>query len=294
MQNIGELVKLLDLRQISTTTYEGDSADIGSPVLFGGQVLAQSINAAKRSVGPDKKIHSLHAYFLLAGDKSKPVRYEIELIREGKSFVTRRVLAIQNEKVIFLMAASFHRKEESPEFQIYMPEVKGPDGLDNWDEIYKKMENIIPNRTKNFFEIERPIEFRPVELFTGMFAIEEPHFRNVWMRAKIDESHDVDYSAYSEEIIAYMSDYNLLSTALQPIQELNSVNTMVASLDHSMWFHRSFDPRDWLFYHINNISTQDARGLCEGKIFDPKGNLIASVSQEGLIRPIKEKSEIQE
>ncbi len=291
MKDIDSLIELLDLRQINTTTYEGDSSDIGSPILFGGQVLAQALNAAKRSVSPDKKVHSLHAYFLLAGDKDKPVRYEIELIREGRSFVTRRVLGIQNDKVIFLMAASFHRKEDSPNFQVQMKDVSGPDGLDNWDQLYEKMKDMLPRSSKSFFEIDRPIEFRPIELYTGMFPIEEPPYRDVWMRAKYKEESQRDYSAFSEEILAYMSDYNLLSTALQPIQDLQSHTTMMASLDHSMWFHRSADPKEWLFYQIDSISTQDARGLCQGKIFNREGTLIASVAQEGLMRPIKTDTE---
>lgn len=283
MKEIKELADLLDLERIEENIYRGQSHSVGSKRVFGGQVLAQALNAAIRTVPQDRLVHSLHAYFILAGQIDIPIIFQVDRVRDGGSFTTRRVKAIQNGECIFLMAASFQLVQEGYDHQIEMPEVEQPENLISWDDISQKFGDFLPSGLKNFLDIERPIHFKPVELPNPAKPAKEKPFRHVWMKPKgiMPNLHGIDQMA-----LAYTSDYNLLTTALLPHGDVaNFSNIQIASLDHAMWFHRPFKWDDWLLYAIDSPSASNARGFTRGNIFTREGVLIASVVQEGLIRP---------
>jgi acyl-CoA thioesterase-2 len=284
MKEVKELLQLLELERIDRNLYRGQSHFIGSPAVFGGQVAAQALRAAMNTVPEDRNVHSLHGYFILPGDLDHSIIFQVETIRDGGSFTTRRVKAIQHGEVIFLMAASFQLKQEGFDHQIAMPEVKPPEELVSWDQIREQFGESLPEGIRKFLEIDRPIEFRPVELTTPAMGKSEP-LRHVWMKAKGEmPNHPGAHSC----VLTYASDYNLLATALLPHgPEAEVPNIKMASLDHAMWFHRPFRIDDWLLYAIDSPSASNARGFTRGNVFDRNGMLIASVTQEGLIRPKK-------
>ncbi len=282
MKDVRELLQLLELETIDRNLFRGESHSIGSPIVFGGQVAAQSVKAAMYTVPEDRPIHSLHGYFILPGDLNHPILFQVETIRDGGSFTTRRVKAIQHGEVIFLMAASFQLQQEGFDHQIDMPAVKPPEELVSWDQIREQFGNSLPSGIRKFLEIDRPIEFRPVELTTPAMGKSKP-LRHVWMKTKGDLP--ADQKAHSC-VLTYASDYNLLATALLPHGPDAEVSKVkIASLDHAMWFHRPFRMDDWLLYAIDSPSASSARGFTRGMIFDRNGVLVASVTQEGLMRP---------
>lgn len=288
MKDVQELLNLLDLEQIEHNIFRaGVSRSVGSPRVFGGQVLAQALNAATRTVEPDRYVHSLHAYFILAGDLNMPILFTVERTRDGGSFTTRNVHAIQNGKSIFNMIVSFQLEQDGFNHQIEMPpDIPGPDGLLSWDNIRDQFGDHLPERYKLWLEIERPIEFRPVEVANPMERKAQKPFRHIWMRAKgsIPEGAKKDH----QQVLAYTSDYNLLAAALLPHGDKTSFGSVkMASLDHAMWFHRDFSMNDWLLYAIDSPSASNARGFTRGNIFTRDGILVASVVQEGMIRPVK-------
>jgi len=285
MKGIQDLIELLDLERIEENYSRGQSTSIGSDRVFGGQVLAQALNAAVRTTPKDRTLHSLHAYFILPGMIKLPIIFQVDRIRDGGSFTTRRVKAIQNGEAIFLMAASFQLKQEGYDHQIEMPKVAMPEDLMSWDEIAQKFGDFLPGSIKKFLNIERPIHFKPVELPNPANPKKSKPFRHVWMKPK---GTIVDNAALHQMALAYASDYNLLTTALLPHGDVaNFGNIQLASLDHAMWFHRDFRWDDWLLYAVDSPSASNARGFTRGNIFSRDGKLIASVVQEGLIRPKK-------
>lgn len=285
MKGIQDLIELLDLERIEENYYRGQSTSIGSDRVFGGQVLAQALNAAVRTTPEDRTLHSLHAYFILPGMIKMPIIFQVDRIRDGGSFTTRRVKAIQNGEAIFLMAASFQLKQEGYDHQIEMPKVAMPENLMSWDEIAQKFGDFLPGAIKKFLNIERPIHFKPVELPNPANPKKSKPFRHVWMKPK---GTIEDNAALHQMALAYTSDYNLLTTALLPHGDVaNFGNIQLASLDHAMWFHRDFRWDDWLLYAVDSPSASNARGFTRGNIFSRDGKLIASVVQEGLIRPKK-------
>jgi len=288
MKTVQDLLEHLDLEQIEHNIFRGDSRSIGSPNVFGGQVLAQSLNAATRTVDKDRFVHSLHAYFILAGDLRIPILFQVERSRDGGSFTTRNVTAIQNGKAIFSMMASFQLKQEGYSHQSEMPQgLPEPEKLMNWDDIYEKFGEHLPERYKLWLEIDRPIEFKPVELPNPMERKKQEPFRHVWIRAK---GHMPKDERAQQQVLAYASDYNLLAASILPHGDKASFsNVKMASLDHAMWFHREFDMNDWLLYAIDSPSASNARGFTRGNIFTRDGILVASVVQEGLIRPMSKK-----
>ena len=283
MRNIQSLLDLLQLEAIEENIFRGQSRSVGSHRVFGGQVLAQSLQAAMHTVTEERVLHSLHAYFILPGDINLPIIFDVERTRDGGSFTTRRIKAIQKGRTIFNMAASFQKKQEGFNHQISMPNVASPEGLVNWDTLVKKFGDKLPAGIRKFLEIDHPIEFRPVERVYPMLSDSRP-VRHVWMKAKGQMPDDL---RLHQSALAYASDYNLLTTALLP-HGAKAMNTQIqlASLDHAMWFHRDFRFDDWLLYALDSPSGSNARGFTRGSIYDQEGRLIASVVQEGLMRPV--------
>ena len=282
MKQVSELLSLLDLERIEMNLFRGESRTVGSPRVFGGQVMAQALSAAMRTVPEDRFVHSFHGYFVLPGDLEIPIIFEVDRIRDGGSFTTRAVKAIQNGKAIFLLTASFQLDQEGFDHQVEMPKVLGYEELVSYDGMAKQFGDQLPKNIHKVLSIERPIEFRPVE-FLNPFAAEvyEP-VRNVWLKTKGEMPAD---RRQNNLVLAYASDYNLLTTALFPHgKAIDHRNLQIASLDHAMWFHRPFRADEWLLYSIDSPSASGARGFTRGNIFDAEGKLVASVVQEGLMR----------
>jgi acyl-CoA thioesterase II len=287
MKSVNDLLKVLILDEIGEHQFNGISKTVGSPIVFGGQVLAQALNAAYRTIFNQRVLHSIHAYFLEAGNLNSPITYDVSVIRDGGSFSTRRVTAKQGEAIIFILAASFHKSEEGHNHQIEMKSnIEPPEELKSWTDLVVEYGAFLPKKMKIFLQMDRPIEFKPTELINPMDKKDLPPFLNMWFKLKGDAS-TLDL-ATKQQILTYISDYNVLSSALRPhASKANYGNTQMASLDHSMWFFRDFDFKDWMLFSIESPSTSNARGFAKGNIFNREGKLIASVAQEGLMRPIK-------
>lgn len=277
-----DLVDLLELEPLEHNIYRGRNRDIGTGRIYGGQVLAQSLVAASRTVDEDRPIHSLHGYFILPGDLEAPVVYFVDRLRDGGSFTTRRVTAIQHGRAIFNMSASFHREEPGLEHQAAMPEVPPPESLASELESLHAMRDRIPESLRPILLQERPLDIRPVEPVDPFDPEPRPPVRRVWIRSVVDVGPS---QAHRRAVLAYASDYGILGTALQPHGvTFRRSNVMVASLDHAVWFHRAFDVNEWLLYDMESPSTAGARGFARGTFYTADGRLVASVAQEGLVR----------
>lgn len=287
MKTVSDLLEILILDEIGENQFNGLSKNVGSPNVFGGQVLAQALNAANRTILNQRVLHSMHAYFLEAGNLNIPITYQVSIIRDGGSFSTRRVTANQEGKTIFILAASFHKNQDGHEHQIEIKsKIKQPEELQSWSEMVELYGEFLPDKVRTFLQMERPIDFKPTELFNPMEKKDLPPFLDVWFKLKGDSSK-LDL-ATRQQILTYISDYNVLSAALLPhASKAHYGNTQMASLDHSMWFFRDFDFNDWMLFSIESPSTSNARGFAKGDIFSREGKLIASVAQEGLMRPMK-------
>ncbi|WP_068598894.1 acyl-CoA thioesterase [Vaginella massiliensis] len=286
MKTTDELIDLLSLTEREENIYIGHSNFMGSRNVFGGQVVAQALNAAYNTVPKDRFCHSLHSYFILTGDLNKEIEYHVARLRDGGSFTTRYISAKQDDKIIFVMAASFQLLQEGYEHQIEMPQLKQPEELMSWSEIFNQFGSFLPKKLFDFIGAERPIEFKPVELDNPFEKVDHPPVMNVWVKFKELKQ---DYSLQDlQELIAYVSDYNLLGTALKPhASQAHFGNTQMASLDHSIWFHRKPDLSDWILVSMDSPSASGARGYTRGNLFNRNGELIASITQEGLIRPLE-------
>ncbi len=279
------LAELLDLELLELNLFRGQSRDDGFPQVFGGQVIAQGLVAATRTTEHDRAPHSLHAYFLRPGDMNRPIVFEVERIRDGRSFSTRRVQAIQQGEVILSMIASFHVDEPGFEHQLPMPAVAAPDtlrsGLDLYREWEKTQEGLpgLPWLLATAAKVG--VEFRPVlPRKDGV-----PPRQQFWFRIN---SQLPDDSLTHQCALAYVSDFALLGTAKLPHGGYQPPSVLkTASLDHALWFHRPFRVDEWLLYAMDSPSAQSARGLARGEIYDQQGRLVASVAQEGLIRSRK-------
>lgn len=285
MNSASDLLNLIHLKQIDNTTFEGHSKTVGSPNVFGGQVLAQAINAASRTILNGRVLHSLHSYFLEPGHLELPIIYEVSAVRDGGSFSVRRVTARQNEKTIFILSASYQRAEKGYEHQIEIKSnIKMPEELLSWTDLLERYGDILPSRVKGFFEIKRPVEFKPTQIANPLEKKDLPPFTDVWVKLKGDVSSLSRNE--KQQILTYISDYNILTSAMnRHASKANWNNTQTASLDHSMWFFRDFDYEDWILYSIESPNTSNARGFAKGNLFTRDGVLIASVAQEGLMRP---------
>lgn len=277
-----ELLELLRLERIEHNLFRGQSQDLGWGAIFGGQVLGQALSAAVQTVPPERPVHSLHGYFLRQGDASKPVVYDVDCIRDGGSFTTRRVVAIQSGKPIFSMSASFQVIEDGYDHASTMPEVPGPDDLVSEAELARRMAAAIPEKLRKIATAPRPIEIRPLEPSNPLRPEKRPPHRGVWFRAIDRLPDDPGVHRY---LLAYASDFHFLTTAMQPHAVSWLVPGMqVASLDHAMWFHRPFRMDEWLLYSVDSPSASGARGLVRGQLFTREGVLVASTAQEGLMR----------
>lgn len=279
---LAELVDLLALEQIEVNLFRGRSQDLGWGTVFGGQVLGQALSAAAQTVPPDRSVHSLHAYFLRPGDTRRPILYDVDRIRDGRSFTTRRVVAIQNGEAIFSMGASFQLQEEGFDHQDPMPEVEGPDALLSEVELARRVLDRIPERLRARAIAERPIESRPVKPLNPLAPRASAPERCVWYRTIDALPDDPALHAY---LLAYASDFNFLGTSLQPhgVSWLTP-GLKMASVDHAIWFHRPFRMDEWLLHVMESPSASGARGLVRGRFFTRDGRLVASTVQEGLIR----------
>ena len=284
---VEELLQILDLETLEHNLFRGSQPKSSLQRVFGGQVIAQSLVAAGRTVDTkDRLPHSLHAYFLIGGDPKIPIVYEVERIRDGRSFTTRTVKAIQHGQAIFSMMVSFHVEEQAFDHQMKMPDVPGPDALPSDSEIRKTVLASMPENVRRFFERERPIEMRPVELERYMGKrIENGRF-NIWIRCAKKLSDD---PAIHQCVLAYASDMALLDSSLIPHgRSVFDKRIMAASLDHALWFHRPFRADEWLLYAQDSPNNFGARGFSRGMIFSADGKLVASVAQEGMTRERRE------
>jgi acyl-CoA thioesterase-2 len=277
-----KLVDTLDLEKLEENLFRGTSPQIGWQRVFGGQVIAQALVAAHRTVDADRFIHSLHAYFMRPGDPSVPIIYQVERIRNGSSFNTRRVVAIQHGEPIFSMSASFQIEEEGYDHQMPAPKVPAPESLLSETQLQEAFLAKAPAMIRKYWQNKRPIEIKPVSLAHYISNEKLAPNQDVWVRAVGDVPDDRCFQA---AILAYLSDMTLLDTSLYAHgTTIFDPSIQVASLDHAMWFHRPCKLDDWLLYSQDSPSASGARGLTRGSIMTRDGVLIASVTQEGLIR----------
>ncbi len=278
---IDDLLNILDLEQIEQNVFRGHSPQVGWQRVFGGLVIAQALVAAMRTVA-GREPHSLHAYFLLPGDPAVPILYEVDRIRDGGSFTTRRCIAIQHGRAIFALSASFQVREQGLDHAFPMPDVPAPEDLPSEAELYAQFGGMFPEPMRRWFSQERPIEIRPVDLAHYLGHKLATPAQYVWVRAS---GRLPDDTAIHRAVLAYVSDMTLLDTALVAHgRTIFEPELQVASLDHALWFHRPFRADDWLLYAQDSPNSSGARGLTRGLLFARDARLIASVAQEGLIR----------
>lgn len=279
---LAHLLEILDLEPLEVNIYRGRNRNIGTGRVFGGQVLAQALVAARRTVEGPREAHSLHAYFILPGDISAPIVYFVDRLRDGKSFTTRQVTGIQHGRAIFNMSASFQIAEEGIEHQLEMPDVPPPESLPSELELIRMNADRIPDELKAIYTQERPIDFRPVNP-VDMYAPERSEPKQyMWLRSVSSVGSDL---LTSQAVLAYASDHGLLRSALLPhALSLHSPHLQAASLDHCLWFHRPFRIDEWLLFVMESPTAGGARGFTRGSIYTQSGELVASVAQEGLLR----------
>ncbi len=283
--HVSELIELLSLERLEDNLFRGQSRDIGTKYVFGGQVLGQALSAAQAtmdSAGEQRDAHSLHGYFLRAGDIEAPIVYNVDRARDGGSFSVRRVTAIQHGQPIFFLAASFQQHEDGAEHQLSMPEVPKPEDLDEAPSLPPEQLAKLPGKVQRWLARRGPFEFRHVYPRDELNPPKRPPFQQVWFRLseKVGDPPELHRA-----LLAYASDFHLLGTATFPHGiSYYQPNVQMASLDHALWFHRTFRADDWLLYSIDSPSAQGSRGLARGQIFDRSGRLVASTAQEGLIR----------
>jgi acyl-CoA thioesterase II len=281
---IQDVLAILDLEPLEVNLFRGRSPQSRWQRVFGGQVIGQALVAACRTVEDlaARPPHSMHAYFLLGGDPKVPIVYEVDRIRDGRSFTTRRVTAIQHGHAIFSMEVSFHVNEQGWTHQFAMPDVPKPDELPSEGEVRSKLVAQMSDPVRRYYERERPIELRPVEYGRYLGQKLEGDRFHIWIRAT---GRLPDDPAIHQCVLAYASDMTLLDTALVPLgKTVFNEDVMAASLDHALWFHRPFRADEWLLYAQDSPNLGGARGLARGSIFAMDGTLVASVAQEGLLR----------
>lgn len=288
---VAELIALLRLERLEENLFRGQSRDIGTKYVFGGQVLGQALSAAQQTVEQDRHVHSLHAYFLRAGDVEAPIVYDVDRSRDGNSFSVRRVTAIQHGKPIFVFASSFQQVEKGNEHQLSRPEVPQPEDVEPVSTPAAEVLAKLPAKMQRWLNRMGPFEMRPVYPRDEVRPPKRPPYQQVWFRLidRIDAEAG-DAPELHQSLLAYASDFHLLGTATFPHGiSYYQPNVQMASLDHAMWFHRPFRADDWLLYALDSPSAQGARGLARGMIFDRGGRLVASTAQEGLIRVLPER-----
>jgi acyl-CoA thioesterase II len=282
-QPLDILLDLLDLERLELNLFRGRNRDIGSGRVFGGQVLAQALVAAGRTV-EGRRVHSLHGYFMLAGDVSTPIVYQVDRIRDGRSFTTRRVLAIQEGREIFSMLCSFHVDEEGIEHGAPMPSVPAPESLPRELDLVRAMAERIPAPLRAVYTQDRPIDFRPVDPIDPFAPDRREPVKYTWFRA---DGSMPDEPILHQAVLAYASDYGLLGTALHPHGlSIMMRGVQAASLDHAVFFHRPFRVDEWLLYAMDSPAAGGSRGFTRGTLYTREGVVVASTVQEGLLRLI--------
>ncbi len=285
---VRELLDLMTLEQLEVNLFRGESRDIGTERVFGGQVLAQALLAATQTV-EDRVVHSLHAYFLRAGDPDAPIVYNVDRSRDGRSFTARRVVAIQHGRQIFTLAASFQLPQEGVEHQFEMPDVPPPEDLQNDHELARDELATAPPKLRRWYNRFGPFEFRPVIAQDPFHPVPMPPRQQIWFRlsGELGDSQNLHRT-----LLAYASDFHLIGMATLPHGiSFSKDNLIMASLDHAMWFHRDVRVDDWLLYDCDSPNSGGSRGLARGLIYDRAGRLVASTAQEGMIRVPKPDSE---
>ncbi len=277
-----ELLSLLALEPLEVNIYRGGNRDLGSGRVFGGQVFAQALVAARRTVDDAREAHSVRGDFILPGDLAAPIVYFVDRLRDGTSFATRRVTAIQHGRAIFNLSASFHKMEEGLTHQLSMPDVPAPETLPSELTLLRAIADRIPERYRAAWTQDRPIDIRPVDPIDPFRPEVRPPQRQLWFRAV---GTMPDELLLHQAVLAYASDYSLLTTALLPHGvSWRAPGLQIASLDHSVWLHRAFRADEWLLYVMDSPVSGGARGFARGSIFARTGELVASVAQEGLLR----------
>ncbi|MBS0379873.1 MAG: acyl-CoA thioesterase II [Proteobacteria bacterium] len=285
-QRLADLLALLELEQLEVNLFRGESRDIGSPQVFGGQVLGQALSAAARTVDSGRVVNSLHAYFLRRGDCNAPIVYQVDRSLDGHSFSNRRVVAIQHGQQIFNMAASFQVAEQGFDHQIDMPAVPPPEELSGNSAPPPQLLARLPERVRRFFEQPRPFEFRMVQPIDYLAPKRQLPVRQIWFRAVAEVPDD---EMLHRRLLAYVSDFFLLDTTTLPHgTSFVRPSLVMASIDHAMWFHRPLRVDDWLLYAMESPSASGARGFARASVFSRDGRLVASAAQEGLVRMVKE------
>lgn len=276
------LLKTLDLEQLEVNLFRGLSPQVGWQRVFGGQVVAQALVAAAKTVSDETPVHSLHGYFLIGGDPKVPIIYEVDRIRDGRSYVTRRVNAIQHGRAIFSMSASFHAAEEGYDHQFAMPDVPMPEDLPDNKELRDQYRENTPDTVRKFLERRRALEMRPVDFRHYISSDSLPPHQNIWFRAADTLP---DEPLIHAAVLAYASDMTLLDTALFAHgKSVFDPDLALASLDHAIWFHRPVKADEWLLYSQDSPTTSGGRGFTRGSIYSRSGILVASTAQEGVIR----------
>jgi acyl-CoA thioesterase-2 len=282
MQPLNKIIETLDLEEIELNHYLATSPNEGWQRVYGGQVIGQALVAASRTVSTDRSAHSLHGYFLRAGDTDIPILYKVDRIRDGKSFTTRRVVAVQRGQAIFTMSISFQVDEGGLNHQFDMPDVPGPDDLQTEDEIRQVQSKNWPKEFQDSFSGSSAIQVKPIEPIDLLNPKPAEPVQRCWMRCgdKLPDDPRIHQC-----VLAYLSDWSLLDTATRPhAVSFMQDNVQVASLDHAMWFHRPFRADEWLLYDQDSPSASGARGFNRGLIYNQSGELVASTTQEGLVR----------
>ncbi|WP_342608314.1 acyl-CoA thioesterase II [Vibrio tritonius] len=279
---LSELLTLLQLSRQDDNTFIGESENLGLPQVYGGQVIGQALSAARYTVDSQRTVHSFHSYFLYPGDPEQPILYDVETLRDGQSFSTRRVKAMQNGRSIFYLTASYQQTAEGFEHQNTMPTIPGPENFASENQIAAKIAHLLPEPLKKTFCGERPIEVRPVTVVNPSKPEKLEPKQYLWIKANGPMPNDQLIHQY---LLAYASDWGFLVTALQPHGvSLMTPKFQVATIDHSIWYHRPFKMDDWLLFAIESPTASNGRGLVRGEIYSRDGTLVASAVQEGVMR----------
>ena len=279
---LNELLELLKLEKLEEGLFRGQSENLGLPQVYGGQVIGQALSAARYTVADDRTVHSFHSYFLYPGDPEKPIVYDVENLRDGRSFSTRRVKAIQNGRPIFYLTASYHGEAPGFEHQNTMPDIPGPENYASESELAERIADFLPEKIKVAFCGEKPIETRPVTVVNPLKPHKEEPKQYLWIKANGEMPNNQLIHQY---LLCYASDWGFLVTALHPHGvSLMTPNFQVATIDHSIWFHRPFKMDEWLLYVIESPTSSNTRGLVRGEIYNRQGHLVASAVQEGVMR----------
>jgi acyl-CoA thioesterase-2 len=285
---LADLQQQFQLERLELNLFRGESRDTGSPQVFGGQVLGQSLMAAQSTIDDGRVAHSMHAYFLRRGDFTKPIVYSVDRSRDGGSFSARRVTAVQNGEQIFICSVSFQTPEKGLEYQAAAPKVPPPEELKPLTRPPQAEIDKLPEKLRRWLQIERPFEFRPVQPYNPLAPVACEPVRQIWMRA-VDKLPDDDM--LHQCLLAYISDYWLLDTTTMPHgSSFLRGNLVMASIDHAIWFHRPARVDDWLLYCLDSPSSSGARGFARGSFYSRAGSLVASTAQEGLIRLVQSPS----